>query len=102
MFTGVNIFGIRQSSWTNVIFTLIEASGLLLFVWLGWQNPHFGEALLVKPTITIVSSAALIVFAFLGLENIVSLAEETREPEKNIPRAILLSLVKSQWGFMIC
>jgi amino acid transporter len=91
-FTAINIIGIQQSSWTNAIFTIIEALGLVLFIWLGWKQPEFGKALLTTPTLATVSSAALIIFAFLGFENIVSLAEETKEPEKNIPRAILLSL----------
>ncbi len=95
LFTAVNIFGIQFSSWTNAIFTLIEAAGLILFIWLGWQNPDFGKALLTTPTLATVTSAALIIFAFLGFENIVSLAEETIEPEKNIPRAILLSIIIS-------
>lgn len=95
VFTGVNILGIRQSSWTNAIFTMIEASGLVLFVWIGWKAPEFGDALSVTPSMATLSSAALIIFAFLGFENIVSLAEETKEPEKNIPRAILLSLLIS-------
>lgn len=92
LFTGINLIGIRQSSWTNAVFTVIEASGLVLFIWLGWKNPDFGNALLTTPTLATLSSAALIIFAFLGFENIVSLAEETTSPEKNIPRAIFLSL----------
>ncbi len=92
IFTGVNIAGIEQSSWTNAIFTAIEVFGLFLFIWLGWQHPDFGNALLTVPTFATVSSAALMIFAFIGFENIVSLSEETKNPEKNIPRAILLSL----------
>jgi amino acid transporter len=95
LFTGINLLGIRQSSWTNAIFTFIEGSGLVLFIWLGWHRPEFGNALMTTPTLATVSSAALIIFAFLGFENIVSLAEETKNPEKNIPRAILLSLLIS-------
>lgn len=95
LFTLVNVIGIRLSSWTNAIFTLIEAAGLILFIWLGWQSPDFGNALMTSPTLGTVSSAALIIFAYLGFENIVSLAEETKEPEKNIPRAILLSIIIS-------
>lgn len=92
LFTAVNIFGIKQSSWVNAIFTIIEAAGLILFIWLGWQSPIFGEALAAAPSMRIVSSAALIIFAYFGFENIVNLIEETKEPEKTIPRAILLSL----------
>lgn len=94
-FTAINIVGIKQSSWINAIFTVIEISGLVLFIWLGWKSPEFGKALLVQPNMATVSSAALIVFAYLGFENIVSLAEEVEHPEKNIPRAIFLSLVIS-------
>lgn len=94
-FTGINIIGIRQSSWTNAIFTLIEISGLILFIFLGWSQPEFGNALFTIPTYATVSSAALVIFSFLGFENIVSLAEETKNPEKNIPRAILISLLVS-------
>lgn len=92
VFTGVNILGIQQSSWTNAVFTSIEALGLILFIWLGWKQPEFGNALLTTPSLSTVASAALIIFAFLGFQNVVSLAEETKEPEKNIPRAIFLSL----------
>ena len=91
-FTGINVIGIKQSSWVNAVFTTIEVCGLLLFVWLGWQNPNFGSALSAIPTSATISSAALIIFAFFGFENIVNLAEETKTPEKTIPRAILLSL----------
>jgi APA family basic amino acid/polyamine antiporter len=94
-FTGVNIIGIQQSSWVNAIFTLIEVVGLVIFIWLGWQSPNFGNHLQIMPNMAIVSSAALIIFAYFGFENIVNLAEETKEPEKTIPRAIFLSLTIS-------
>lgn len=94
-FTAVNIVGIKESGWINVIFTVIEVFGLILFIWLGMQNPKFGEALFTLPNFSTVSSAALIIFAYLGFENIVNLSEETIEPEKNIPRAIFLSLLIS-------
>ena len=59
VFTGINIVGIRQSSWTNAVFTVIEALGLVLFIWLGLKQPEFGKALLAIPKLGTVSSAAL-------------------------------------------
>lgn len=91
-FTAINLIGIKQSSWVNAVFTSIEAFGLLLFIWLGWKSPGFGSAVFILPNSATVSSAALIIFAYFGFENIVNLAEETKSPEKTIPRAILLSL----------
>lgn len=92
LFTILNITGLKQSSWVNVIFTLIEVGGLIVFIYLGMQNPKFGEALSAKPNFSTLSSAALIIFAYFGFENTVNLIEETKKPEKNIPLAILLSL----------
>lgn len=93
VFSLVNIAGIKESSWINVVFTLIEVSGLLIFIYLGVNSEKFGEALDAVPTKGTLSSAALIIFAFFGFENIVTLGEEAKEPQKTIPRAILFSLV---------
>jgi len=91
----VNFFGIRESSWTNIIFTIIEAAGLALIIYLGFtfttaepinyfENP-FG--------ISGISLAfVLIFFAFIGFEDIVNIAEETKNPKKVLPRAIILSI----------
>lgn len=94
-FTAINVIGVKQSSWVNAVFTTIETFGLLLFIWLGWKSPHFGDSVFVMPTSATISSGALIIFAYFGFENIVNLAEETKSPEKTIPRAILLSLLMS-------
>jgi amino acid transporter len=43
----------------------------------------------------IVGGAALVFFAFIGFDDIVTLSDETREPEKTIPKALLLTLAIS-------
>ncbi|WP_373998997.1 APC family permease [Bdellovibrio bacteriovorus] len=96
VFTLVNILGIKESSWVNVVFTLIEILGLLIFVWVGLQSPKFGEAL-AEPRFdgAIISGAALVIFAYFGFENIVNLVEESKAPEKDLPKGIIISLVIS-------
>lgn len=92
IFTGINILGIQETSWMNVAFTLIEVFGLLVFIYLGIQSPRFGDAISVAPTFATLSGSALIIFAYFGFENMVNFAEETKNPEKTLPRAILLSI----------
>ena len=88
--------GILQSSWVNVLFTLIEVGGLLLVIVLGVGSGHFGERALEVPdvgSLGVLAGASLVFFSFLGFENIATLAEESKKPERMIPRAILASIV---------
>ena len=92
LFTVVNILGIQETSWMNVIFTLIVVTGLLVFIYFGMNSPDFGNALLASPSLATLSGSALIIFAYFGFENMVNFVEETKNPEKTLPRAILLSI----------
>lgn len=88
----LNIVGIKESGWVNVVFTILEAGGLVLFAGLGATTGSFGSALAATPTLGVLSGAALVFFSFLGFENIANLAEEAKEPKRDVPRAIFLSL----------
>jgi len=92
----VNFFGIRESSWTNIVFTMIEAAGLALIIYIGFTftgaDPvnYFESASGING---IFLAFVLIFFAFIGFEDIVNIAEETKNPRKVLPRAILLSIL---------
>lgn len=92
---GLNIVGVKQSGWVNIVFTTLEAGGLVLFIVLGVQSEKFGEALAATPEWGVIGGAALVFFSFLGFENIANLAEEAKEPGRDIPRAIFLSMAIS-------
>lgn len=90
--TALNIIGIRESSWANIAFTLVEGGGLVLVIAAGIGSPRFGEALVAPPHPGVLSGAALVFFAYLGFEEMANLAEEAMDPARHLPRAILLSL----------
>jgi APA family basic amino acid/polyamine antiporter len=89
----VNISGIRQSSVVNIVFTLIEAAGLLLVIYVA--IPFIGSVNYLempeKGLNGIFTAAALGFFAYIGFEEIVKLAEEAKQPEKTIPRALFIA-----------
>lgn len=93
MFSGVAIIGIRTSGWFTVISTLIEVSGLILIIYLGITSEKVGGILETMPHAGTITGSALIIFSFFGFENIVNLAEETKEPERDLPKAILISVI---------
>jgi len=92
----VNFIGIRESAWTNTIFTIIEASGLILIIVIGFtfsspEPVNYTES--PSGFTGIVLAFVLIFFAFIGFEDMANIAEEVKKPKKTLPRAIILSVI---------
>ncbi len=90
--TLINMLGVKEAAWVNVIFTLLEVGGLVLFIALGFSSEHRAPSMPSSPA-GVISAAALVFFAYLGFENIANLAEEAKRPERDLPLAIFLSLI---------
>lgn len=91
--SAIIFYGIKESVWFVVICTLIEASGLLLVILLG--IPYLGKVNYIDLPFGfkgVFEAASLIFFAYIGFEGIVKMSEETKNPEKTIPRGLLLSI----------
>lgn len=97
--TGIVFRGIRESMWVNVLCALIEAGGLLLVIVVGasyWGSVDY----LATPAVPGGDHAALLVmqatvlafFAFIGFEDMINVAEETREPERTVPLGLMLAM----------
>ena len=89
----VNFWGIKQSAWLNVIFTSIETLGLIAIIFFGFKffgNVDYFE--MASGFSGIFKSAALIFFAYLGFDSMVKLSEETKNPRRTIPLALILSI----------
>jgi APA family basic amino acid/polyamine antiporter len=90
--TVLNIVGLRESSWANILFTCIEVGGLMLVIAAGFTQPDFTAPLRAPLHIGAVQAAAVLFFVYLGFEEIANLSEETRHPVRDIPRAIFFSI----------
>lgn len=95
----INVRGIKQSSIANIISTTIEVSGLFIVLGCGFwylltSNHHAVSmsSAAMPGIVDIFQGTALAFFAFTGFEDIANVAEEVKQPERNIPRAILSSL----------
>jgi len=90
----VLFYGIKTSAWLAIVFTLIEVSGLIFVIYIGL--PHWGSVdYLDMPhgLKGVFEAAALIFFAYMGFEDVVKLSEETKDPERAIPKALVLAMV---------
>ena len=99
---GLAIWGIKESVQAAALLTLIEITGLLMIIWFG--RDHLGSFDIQSYTETlsvsnisiwggVFAGAFLAFYAFIGFEDMVNVAEEVIEPEKNMPKAIILSLI---------
>ncbi|MFC7885820.1 APC family permease [Streptomyces sp. NPDC057376] len=96
----LNLRGVSESVKTNVVLTLVELTGLFVILAVGawavlsgegepsrlgeFQAGGTGYALLTS----VLGATALGFFAFVGFEDSVNMAEETKDPARTFPRAI--------------
>jgi len=97
----VAAWGILESVLLASLFTLIEAGGLLVIIVAGWQaQVPLASALALPPldfaTLSGIGYASLLAFfAFIGFEDLANVVEEAKVPHRDIPRAMVLTLVIS-------
>ncbi len=103
--TLIAAWGVRESVSFAAIMTFVEIIGLLAVVVGGF----FGATIPVETisvslpdveTLTqigfaVMSGGVLAFFAFIGFEDLVNMAEETRDPSSTVPKAIFLTLIIS-------
>ena len=91
----VAIVGVVESLWVAAVFTVIEILGLALVAYAGFLAPPSADWVAAEmPAYSGIGLAGLLAFfAFIGFEDIVNMAEETVDPAKTLPRAILVALV---------
>jgi len=104
--TVINWVGIEESAVLTVVFTFIEAFGLVLVAALGFAAPlREPDYLAVNPGVNpftgVLLGAAVFYFAFTGFELQPTLSEETREAERVMPRAIMLALSITSGLYML-
>lgn len=89
----VLLAGIRPSAVFAIVFTLIEAGGLIGIIIIAL--PYLGSVdyfAAPEGIPGIFAAAALIFFAYQGFEEIVKLSDETVRPERTIPAALLMAI----------
>ncbi|MFN8584696.1 MAG: APC family permease [Dehalococcoidia bacterium] len=86
------IAGLERSIWLSVALVAVQVGGLLVVIVAG--APHLGDESLREGAGIggVMSAAALVFFAFIGFDEVVTLSEETRDPARSVPRALLLTL----------
>ena len=103
LLAAINLRGVGESVKFNVVLTLVELTGLLIVILVGFWAMTQGEAdfsrVVVFDTsedrsvfVAITAATSLAFFAMVGFEDSVNMAEETKDPSKLFPKVMLTGL----------
>jgi len=96
--TVINLIGITESVVVNVVMTFIELSGLVIVMIIGVialvtavNEPGVLLQFTAEgsPVIAVLAGVSLAFFAMTGFENAANVAEETIDPSRAFPRALI-------------
>jgi len=93
--TAVLVRGIRESARVNAVMVSIKILVLLFFIFVGyrWVQPANWTPFAPNGWGGISAGAAIVFFAYIGFDAVSTVAEETKDPQRNLPLGILASLV---------
>lgn len=106
----VAAWGIMQSVAIAGVMTLIEIGGLLVIIFYGATTstnlithlPQIWSGLDNFAAVAGVLSASLLAFfAFIGFEGLANIAEEVKDPQRTLPKAIFLTLAISTVFYIV-
>jgi len=91
LITWLLLRGARESSTANNIMVVIKLLALGLFIVVGLMNihPEYYHPFAPNGFRGIHQGAAIVFFAYIGFDAISTAAEETRDPQRNLPIGIL-------------
>jgi APA family basic amino acid/polyamine antiporter len=95
LLTWILVLGIRESAWFNAVMVAVKLVIILFFLAVGafYIQPEHWAPFAPHGFKGIASGAAIIFFAYIGFDAVSTAAEETRNPQRNMPIGILASLV---------
>ncbi|WP_300489895.1 amino acid permease [Flavobacterium sp.] len=95
--------GTKESALVNGIIVLLKVTVVLVFIALGWQyiRPENYTPYIPENTGTfgefgftgIIRAAAIVFFAYIGFDAVSTAAQEAKNPKRDMPIGILLSLI---------
>src|SRR6185295_15832469 len=91
----INLLGIRQTAIVSNVFTVGKLVPIIIFIVAGifFLNPGAFEFKALPETGKFSESVLLLVYAFTGFEMATIPAGEIRDPQRSLPRALLLAIL---------
>ncbi len=87
--------GIRESKFTANVMTVLKIAIILLVIFLGFNyvNPDNWSPFAPNGAEGVLKGVSAVFFAYIGFDALATTAEEAKNPTRDLPRAMILSLV---------
>jgi basic amino acid/polyamine antiporter, APA family len=101
--TWILVIGIRESAWANTAMVVLKLLILGFFIAIGsfWVKPENWSPFAPNGWQGIATGAALIFFAYIGFDAVSTAAEEAKNPQRDLPRAMIYSLIATSIIYMV-
>ena len=103
LITLVLVWGIRESARFNAVMVGIKIIVLTFFIVVGlyWVRPENWTPFAPNGWAGISAGAAIVFFAYIGFDAVSTVAEETRNPARDMPIGIIGSLALSTFFYVV-
>ena len=90
----INLFGAKKTGTLQVLMVFTLLIILTAFISKGIPNIEFEnfDGFFRKGSVSIFSTAGLVYISYVGITNIASVAEEVKNPERNLPLGVFLAI----------
>ncbi len=95
LITSLVYIGIRESKFASNIMTVLKVAVVLLVIFLGlnYVNPANWSPFAPNGVEGVMKGVAAVFFAYIGFDALSTTAEECKNPRRDLPRAMILSLI---------
>ncbi|MBE3591879.1 MAG: amino acid permease [Thermoanaerobacter sp.] len=87
--------GVKETAISNNLIVVLKIAVILLFIFIGIRHVKLSNLTPFAPYgwKGIMSAAAIVFFAYIGFDAVSTAAEETKNPQKNVPLGLMMAMI---------